>query len=101
MSDDEPRGRGLPSIEQARQGRGKLRWPSAKYWGYGGLILAVSAIIYWQRSQAQIESTRQKLMADQRAIAAELGPRWLPMRDKIEAWTLELAKDAGPDVVNQ
>lgn len=98
---DEPRGRGLPSIEQARQGQGKLRWPSAKFWGYAGLILAVSAIFYWKRSQAQIESTRQGLMARQRAVAVELGPRWLPMRDKIEAWTLELAKDAGAEVVNQ
>lgn len=98
---DEPRGRGLPAIEEARQGRGKLRWPSTKFWGYAGLVLAVSAIFYWKRSQAEIESTRQKLMADQRAVALELGPRWTPMRDKIEAWTIELAKGAGEEVVNQ
>ena len=98
---DEPRARGLPSIEQARQGRGKLRWPSAKFWGYFGIVVAVSAIFYWKRSQGEIESVRQGLMARQRAVAAELGPRWLPMREKIEAWTLDLAKDPGAEVVDQ
>jgi hypothetical protein len=98
---DEPRPRGLPSIEESREGRRKLRWPSAKFWGYAGIILAVSAIIYWKRVQGQIESTRQGLMARQRAVAAELGPRWFPMRDKIEGWTMDLAKDPGAEVVDK
>ena len=97
---DEPRGRGLPSIEKAREGRGKIRWPSTKFWGYAALILAVSAIFYWKRLQGRLDSERQSLMAKQRAVAVELGPRWNPMREKIEGWTMALANDPGPEVVD-
>jgi hypothetical protein len=97
---EEPRGRGLPSIDQAREARSKMRWPSAKFWGYAALILAVSAIFYWKRLQGQIESSRQALMARQRAVVVELGPRWNPMREKIESWTMALAADPGPEVVD-
>jgi hypothetical protein len=100
MADEPPRGRGLPSIDQAREARGKMRWPSTKFWGYAALILAVSAIFYWKRSQGQLDSARQALMAKQRAVAVELGPRWNPMREKIESWTIALANDPGADVVD-
>jgi hypothetical protein len=98
--DDEPRARGLPSIEEARKARGKLRWPPAKFWGYTGLILAITFILHWKWTQGEIEHGRQELMARQRAVAVQLGPRWNPLRDKLEGWTLALAKDAAPDVVD-
>lgn len=97
---DEPRGRGLQAIEQAREARSKISWPSPKFWGYAGIILAISAIIYWKRLQGELESSRQALMAKQRAVGVELGPRWFPMRDKIEAWTMDLAKAPGPELVD-
>lgn len=97
---DEPRGRGLQAVDQAREARSKMSWPSPKFWGYAGLILAISAIIYWKRQQGEFESARQTLMAKQRAVALELGPRWNPMRDRIEAWTMELAREPGSEVVN-
>lgn len=34
---------------------------------------------------------RSELLARQRAVVAELGPRWLPLRDKIEGWTSQCA----------
>lgn len=98
---EEPRIRGLSSLEQSREQRGKLQWPSVRFWGYFGLLLAVSGIIYWKWSQGQLESLRQGLMARQRAVSVELGPRWFPMRDKIEGWTMGLAKDAGNDIVDK
>lgn len=98
-SEQPPRERGLPSIYKAREARAKMRWPSAKFWGYTALVLAVSAILHWKWSQGQIESARQKLMARQRAVAVELGPRWFPMRERVEGWTLELAQRAGADLV--
>jgi hypothetical protein len=98
---EEPRVRGLPSIEEARRSRGKLKWPGTKFWAWTGLILAVTAILHWKRSQGEVESARQALMARQRAVAQELGPRWLPMREKIEGWTLKLAAESGPDVVDR
>ncbi|WP_437941352.1 hypothetical protein [Sorangium sp. So ce341] len=78
-----------------------MRWPRGKFWGYTALVLAVSAILHWKWSQGQIESARQKLMARQRAVAVELGPRWFPMRDRVEGWTLDLARSAGAELVDR
>jgi hypothetical protein len=99
MSSDEPRVRGLPAIAEAREARQKIRWPSPKFWAWAALILAATGILNWKWSQGRIESRRQALLARQRAVAVELGPRWLPMRDKLEAWVLELARDPGAEVI--
>jgi hypothetical protein len=106
-----PKGRGLPSIQKAREERasGKGRWPSPKFWAYGGLILAISLILHWKWSSGEIERSKQKLLADQRAVKAEIGPRWSepaerggrPLRTRVEAWTMDLAKGAGPEVVDK
>jgi hypothetical protein len=99
----QPRQRGLPSIQQAREDRasGKARWPSVKFWGYSALILAVGAILRWKWAQGEMESDRQKLMAMQRDVAqSELGKRWAPFRDKVERWTTELAKEPGAEVID-
>src|SRR5258707_1335149 len=91
----EPRKRGLPSIQQAREDRagGKTRWPSVKFWAYCALVLAVGFILRWKWVQGDMESTRQKLMATQRDLAAgEIGKRWMSFRNKVERWTLDLAK---------
>jgi hypothetical protein len=97
---EEPRPRGLPSIEEARRARGKLQWPSTKFWAWAGLVLAVMGIFHWKRSQGEVESARQALMAKQRAVATELGPRWMPLRDKIEGWTLAMAGAPSADLVD-
>jgi hypothetical protein len=100
---DKSRNRGLPSIQQARDARaeGRTRWPAPKFWAYAGLVLAIGAILHWKWSDSEIERTKQKLLADQRGVAAELGPRWLPRRDRIEGWITGLAKDPGPEVIDK
>ena len=100
-ADERPRG--LPSLAQSKQDRadGKVRYPSTKFWGWAGIVLAVSAIVHWKRSQAELESTRSTLLAKQRTVVAELGPRWLPLREKVEAWTIDLAKQPGSEVVEK
>src|SRR5215468_5287724 len=92
---DKPRNRGLPSIQQARDARaeGRTRWPAPKFWAYAGMVMAIGAILHWKWSDSEIERTKQKLLADQRGVAAELGPRWLPLRARIEGWITALAKD--------
>lgn len=97
------RNRGLPSIQDARDMRaeGKSRWPSPKFWAYAGLVLAISAILHWKWTDSEVERTKQKLLADQRGVAAELGPRWLPLRQKVEGWINALAKDPGPEVIDK
>lgn len=100
-ADERPRG--LPSLAQSKQDRvaGKVRYPSTKFWGWAAIVLAVTGIVHWKRSQAEVESMRSSLLAKQRAVVTELGPRWLPLREKIENWTTELAKDPGGEVVNK
>src|SRR6185437_405727 len=101
--EQKPRARGLSSIEQIREGRaeGKAWLPKPKFWAYAGLILAISFILHWKWSDSEIEHTKQKLLADQRGVAAELGPRWFPLRERIEGWVTGLAKDPGPEVIDK
>ncbi|WP_240806717.1 hypothetical protein [Polyangium spumosum] len=61
--------------------------------------MAVTVIIQWKWSQGRVESDRSGVLAKQRAVIVELGPRWFPLRDRIETWTVELAKDPFTDVV--
>ena len=37
-----------------------------------------------KREEGEIQRMRSELLARQRATVAELGPRWFPLRDKIE-----------------
>jgi hypothetical protein len=101
--DDKPRARGLPSIQQAREGRaeGKTRWPAPKFFAFAGLVLVVGGILRWKWFDAEVERTKSKLLADQRGVAAELKPRWLPLRDRIEGWVTGLANDPGPEVIDR
>jgi len=101
--EQKPRARGLSSIEQIREGRaeGKAWLPKPKFWAYAGLILAISFILHWKWSDSEIEHTKQKLLADQRGVAAELGPRWFPLRERIEGWVTGLAKNPGPEVIDK
>jgi hypothetical protein len=96
-----PRAPGLPSVYKAREARVNMRWPSTKFWGYTAIVLALSAIFHWKWSQGQVESARQKLMARQRAVVVELGPRWYPMRERIERWTAELSQNPGPELIDR
>lgn len=98
---EEPRQRGLSAIEQVREARGKKpRMPGPKFWGWVALILVAALILNWKRKQGQIESEKQLLLAQQRELAVDLAPRWTSLRDRVEKWTLELAKDAGPEVID-
>ena len=101
--DQKPRTRGLPSIQEARDARakGKTRSPSPKFWGYAALVLVVGFILQWKWTSNEVDRGKQKLLADQRGVAAELGPRWLPLRDKLEKWTTDLAKSASPEIIDR
>lgn len=98
---ENPRPRGLPAIEHARENRGKIRWPSTKFWGWAAIVLAAMGIFHWKSEQSRVEGERQALLARQRAVSVELGPRWFPLREKIEAWTMELSASAGAEVIEK
>ncbi|HVU01072.1 MAG TPA: hypothetical protein VHE30_04940 [Polyangiaceae bacterium] len=103
----DPRQRGLPSLNEAREqrrrqlvsGKAKVYGGSPQFWLWTGLLLAAFTVVYWKYSLGQLESQKSKVMATQRAILATLGPKIIPFRDRVESWVLELGGDPLPDVV--
>lgn len=91
---------GLPSIDEARRERNKLHWFPPKFWAWSALILGASFIFWWKMDDGEIQTMRNELLARQRVVREELGPRWFPLRDKIERWTGECAGD-GQEAVDQ
>jgi hypothetical protein len=83
--------RGLPSIEQARADRRRARLPGLRFWKWSAIFIAAGIILWWKLEQGAINRMRNELLSRQRAVRDELGPRWFPLRDKVERWTAECA----------
>lgn len=64
------------------------------------MVTSVAIILHWKVRQGELEERRGELMAKQRAVEVELGKRWFPIRDKVEGWTLDLAKAAGDEKID-
>lgn len=92
--------RGLQAVEQDRIARKGFPKIPPRFWLWVFTVIAVWAIIYWKYSQGQLESWRNRIMARQRAVAAELGPRFFPLRDAIETWTVEASGNYPGDFVD-
>jgi len=93
--------RGLPSIDQVRRQRAKTssRWRmSPKIWMWVGIVMVASFIYWWMTERSEIQSMRSEVLARQRAIVAELGPRWFPLRDRIEGWAMQCSS-SGDELV--
>lgn len=101
MADNEERLRGLKSVQVARESRGKMRWPPAKYWGYAGVVIALMSIFGYKNSLSELDRARQQLLGKQRLVKAEVEAKWTPLREKIEGWTLGLAKGPVADLVDK
>lgn len=90
---------GLPSLNASRHtrhrqvvtGRAVVGGIPPKLFGFGLLILIVGGFLYFRQAEKELAEQRARIMAKQRAIAAELGPRLIPLRDRVEAATRELA----------
>lgn len=90
---------GLPSLNASRRtrhrqfvtGRATVTGIPPRLFGFGFLILVVGGFLYFRQSQADLAEQRGRIMAKQRAIAAELGPRLVPLRDQVEKLARELA----------
>ena len=98
---EEPKSRGLPAIQEGRKRRVEFPRIPPRFFLWMFVILAGWAIIYWKIDQNELESWRNRLMSRQRAVASELGPRYHPMRDQLEAWTLEAAGPYPGDLVSE
>lgn len=95
---------GLPSLNEARAqrrrqivlGRAKVSGLPPQFFLWGGLILVTFFVGYYRMAQADLEKARNSLMAKQRAIAQSLGPKLLPIRDKVERAAEELSSATYP-----
>jgi len=101
MKDEESRTRGLLAIEEARQKRREGRLPSipTRFWLWVLTALVAWAILYWRKTQGEIESQKAALFARQRGILAELGPRFDPLKERLENWTVEASGPYTEDLV--
>jgi hypothetical protein len=94
---------GLRSIYDAREGRrpgGKYARPAGStYLVAVGAIIA-SLVAYKIVSGHQLDVAKSDLLAKQRAITTTVGTEWYPMRDKLEAMTLDAAKEFKGDFVD-
>ncbi len=93
--------RGLPALARAREERsqGRLRWTSR----VGSLFAAsfvIALAVHWIVSTRELNSTRQQLLARQRAVVVTLGAAWFPLRDRLEASILRSASTDAPDFVS-
>jgi hypothetical protein len=95
---NENRRRGLAALEQSKDerrraltaGRVRLRGGAPQFWLWTIVIFVAFGVVYWNVAQRQLQTARSEVMGRQRAIKQELEPRLLPLRDKLEAWVVEL-----------
>ncbi len=92
---------GLKAVEEARDARAKQFRPSVRVGLWFGMIVAVFTVLRWRCTLSEMDEQRTVLLAKQRTVEAELGPRWYPLRDKVEAWAGELAREPGEQVIRK
>ena len=101
MAEKEDRVRGLKSVQEHRESRGKMRWPPAKYWGWAGVVILLMSIFHYKRTLGEVDRMRGQLLGKQRFVKAEWDPKWTPLRDRMEGWTQALAKAPTEDMVDK
>lgn len=99
MSERKP---GLPSIHQARddRARGKYSRTSGNMWLAAAGAIIAALIGYRFLSGRELDLAKGALLAKQRAVAGALGPKWFPLRDRIEKLTLDAAAHFDGDHVD-
>lgn len=90
--------RGFKAVDAAREERNKVARPPWKVAAWFGLPIVVATAMYFRWDSNRVEVERQELMARQRAVEAELGSKWYPLRETIEGLTTELA--SSPDTAD-
>ncbi len=105
MALDPPKHRpkpGLRAIHEGREARqrGKYSRPSGGVWLVAlGAILG-SLVAYKVISGHQLDVGKNELLMKQRAVTSTVGAEWFPRRDKLEALTLDAAREFKGDFVD-
>ncbi len=109
MKNKKFRNQGLPALNESRfdrrrqmvTGRAKVGGGiPPRLFGLGLLVLLVGGVLYFRNAQAELERQRDAILQKQRATAKLLTPRLTPLRDRIEAYALELAQP-GADYIDR
>lgn len=95
-----PMGRGLPALDESRLarkrsivlGRARVREVATRFWLFTFAGLAVFGVVYYRHAQNELAEQRNQLAARQRAVVVAAGQGGFALRDKLEAWVLDLAQ---------
>lgn len=101
MAEKEAPKRGLPAIHEAREQRATRMVPpgAGKFWIWCGIAIVAICVFYWKKTETENEAYRTRILSKQREIDKTLGPTYFPLRDRIEGFTMEVAKaDLAKDV---
>lgn len=77
-----------------------MRDAMPQFWLWTMLGFLAFGVIYWWYASNQLERQKSAVMARQRAFALKLGPRLLPLQERVEGWTRELAGDTSDNYVS-
>jgi hypothetical protein len=73
-------------------GRVRLREVATRFWILTFIGMAVFGILYYRYAQNQLVTKRNQLAARQRAVVAAAGTAGFALRDKLEAWAMQLSE---------
>jgi hypothetical protein len=104
----EQRERGLPSLKQSKEqrrralvlGKVRIREAAPQFWIWTIVIFVAFGVVYWNIAERELQTRKSSVMAKQRAIAKELEPRLMPIRDRVEGWVQELASGPESPILN-
>jgi hypothetical protein len=68
-----------------------MRDAMPQFWLWTMLGFLAFGVIYWRYAANELARQKSAVMARQRAFSVKLGPRLLPLQEKVERWTEELA----------
>ncbi len=93
------------SREQRRRalvfGKVRFREAAPQFWLWTAVAFLAFGVIYWFYSERELARQKSSVMAKQRAIAQELTPRLVPLKDRLEKWVVDLAGDwSGAEVAD-
>jgi hypothetical protein len=90
--------RGLASVHKLREIRKQRTHerPSAKHWGVVVFGLLLVTVLHVALSRRAIAQRKGALLAQQRALAATIGPRWAAVRGVVTEATVQTARDPWP-----
>jgi hypothetical protein len=73
-------------------GRVRLREVATRFWILTFIGMVLFGIVYYRYAQNELTAQRNQLSARQRAVVAAAGSAGFALRDKLEAWVLQLSE---------